>query len=283
MNKKSLAENKLSSVGELIISSTKRLSQTSSSPRLDSLLLISIATNKSKSWILANQDFQLNIAVLENLDILLKRRQNYEPISYIRNSAEFYNLDLYVNQHVLSPRAETENLVTLASKLAKNNTSVIDVGTGSGAIAIALRSIRPDLKITATDISNDALEVAEKNINKYAFHDIKLIRTNIIDDILDKSDVVIANLPYLVDSKHKSPTIKHEPDLALYSGNDGLAHYKKLISALDTKKLINKNGYLLIEALSEQHKQLEVLASSHGFSLERITGLAMVFVFKDDN
>jgi len=239
------------------------------SARLDCLLLLELVLQKDRPWVLANQnDHQLESDQISLLEKHIERRGQNEPIAYITGKVEFYGLELAINENVLVPRPETEELVTMAARLAKPEAKIIDIGTGSGAIGIALKSIRPDLEITLSDISPESLELAQKNISKYSLHDIKLIQSNLMNDISGQFDLILANLPYLEKSVDTSPTISWEPDLALFSPEGGLQHYKKLISRIQEGQFFTESGYLILEAKPSQHKQLISFAENHGLTAQ---------------
>jgi release factor glutamine methyltransferase len=166
----------------------------------------------------------------------LERRIKREPLQHILGVAPFYGLELSVTPDVLIPRPETERLVELVLEAIKPlaNPKILDVGTGSGAIALAVKHERPDAGVMATDISTKALSVAKQNAEKYKL-DVTLLESNLlqhpnVQTFAKTCAVLVANLPYLPsnDKEKVSPEVLHDPDLALYAGHDGLELFRSL-------------------------------------------------------
>ena len=148
------------------------------------------------------------------------------------------------------------------------NGKLHDLGTGSGAVAIAIKYNRSDLRVSASDISSAALKVAKANINNYSSGDIGLYTADLMDDINEKFDLITANFPYIPSSRSfKNSPVAHEPERAQYSGNDGLDHYKKLFTLINLQ--LNPGGLLIIEAEPDQHQALIRLARQNGLELDQ--------------
>ncbi len=145
-------------------------------------------------------------------DALLERRAGGEPVAYITGTKGFRHLDLHVDPRVLIPRPETEHLVEAALELPRGG-SVIDVGTGSGAVALALKHERPDLRVVATDVSEDALDVARANAERLGL-DVRFVHGDLLAG--ETADAVVSNPPYVDPSYDAPPELGYEPDLALY-------------------------------------------------------------------
>ncbi len=166
----------------------------------------------------------------------LERRLSREPLQHVLGVAHFYGLELAVTPDVLIPRPETERLVELALETVKNtrNPRVLDVGTGSGAVALACKHGRPDAVVLATDVSSAALEVAAANGRRcgleVAFVLSDLLAAPAVQVFAARLDLLVANLPYLpaADRGRVSPEVRRDPDLALYSGPDGLTLFRRL-------------------------------------------------------
>lgn len=165
------------------------------------------------------------------------RLQDGLPVAYLIHEKEFYGLSFYVDERVLVPRPETEQLVDLVLKHAK--TSVLELGAGSGAIACSVKKSRPELQVTATDISSDALEVASKNCVQLGV-EVQLIQSDLLEDVPDATfDVLVANLPYIGTQTHNfiaDNVDRHEPHLALDGGSDGLELYRRLFDEIVEQK-----------------------------------------------
>jgi release factor glutamine methyltransferase len=192
--------------------------------------------------------------------ILLKQG---EPLQYVLSNAPFYGYDYYVNKNVLIPRFDTEVLVDKANELIKanfdnNEVKLLDLCTGSGCIGITLKLLNDSLDVTLSDISKEALEVAEINKNKYKL-DIKLIESDLFNNITDKYDVITCNPPYIGYEEEIMDLVKNnEPHLALYAKDDGLYFYKLIFEEI--KSHLNDKYLLLFELNSEKSKEIYSLA-----------------------
>jgi len=180
---------------------------------------------------------------------LIERRLNHEPTAYITGHREFYGLDFYVDPGVLIPRPESELLVEKALNLAQNQSmsTIAEIGTGSGAIAISLALNLPQAKIYATDISASALSVAQINCKKHRVADrVCLVQGDMLDPLPEPVDLIIANLPYVNDSElFQTSAANFEPLLALNGGSDGLEKIRQLCSQIGDK--LRPGGCLLLE------------------------------------
>lgn len=264
-------------ISDLLKSAEEQL-QDSSTPELDALVLLEHATRQPRSWLLSRTSEPADILqgrTLQEYEELIKRRAEGEPVAYLVGVKEFYGLELVVTPAVLIPRPESETLVDLAIELAPPSSNLIDVGTGSGAIALAVAKDRTDLKVAASDISADALEVVEINAKKHGIP-IQTFRSDMLDKVKDTYETVLANLPY-VSSNFQSDTQKeldHEPPQALYGGSDGLDLYRRLMDGLTDYKTAK---LLIIEADPRQHQELTGLASERGWVLKKQADYALVF------
>ena len=173
---------------------------------------------------------------------------NHIPAQYIIGHAEFFGMQLEVDERVLIPRPETEELVELIlAENPKDNLKVLDIGTGSGAIALALAKNRPDWTITAADISQDALDLAMENANNQDLT-LSFIKSNCFSEISSKYDIIVSNPPYIsrVDEAEVGLNVLHsEPHLALFADEDGLAIYRRI--AEESKDYLNDGGKIYLE------------------------------------
>jgi release factor glutamine methyltransferase len=251
---------------------TKLTNNGITSARLDCLLLLEHVLEIDRAKILAETELELSQEQFEELNKLIKKRASGIPIAYLREFSEFSFLDFYVDERVLIPRVETEDLLEETVFRAPRNAIIIELGTGSGALAIALKTWRPDLQITATDISKDALLVAKKNREQYGA-DIELIEADLLP-VEYEADIVVANLPYVPTNRTADPSIAFEPDLALFAGSDGLNVYRRLLKQINAK---NINPLLIIEAEPDQKAELVKMANKSGYALEEHHNLCFVF------
>lgn len=236
---------------------------------LDINLIISFVLKKPIEFTLAFPETKLNTNQLDKINVLMKRRLKGEPMAYILGYKEFYGLKFRVNKNVLVPRPETEMIVEEVINCAQNNTIIIDMGTGSGCIIIALAKLLKSKKIKfiTVDISKKALNTAKQNAklnkvnNKINFINGDLLKPIINNKKINNNSKIIitANLPYLTPKQIKnSPSIKKEPRIALVAGSDGLKYYRQLFQQI--KKLTAKEITILCEIDPSQKKTISILA-----------------------
>ncbi|HQC32119.1 MAG TPA: peptide chain release factor N(5)-glutamine methyltransferase, partial [Candidatus Cloacimonas sp.] len=192
--------------------------------------------------------------------------ENGEPPQYITGTAYFYGLELKVNPAVLIPRPETERLVELTLGRLKGTERILDIGTGSGAIAIALKHTLPSLNVSATEISPSALETAEMNAKRYQA-EIHFYLSDCFPSIKQSYDVLISNPPYI--SKAEFVTLDgrvkdKEPIIALAGGEDGLDFYRKLLS--QSSDYLSENGFLALEHSDTQREAIINIGKKEGWT-----------------
>jgi len=212
----------------------EQLKACSKSARLDADIILSYALNIPRTRFITQADSPVNGTQYETILNLIEKRKSGLPVSYITGSKGFWDLELLVNEHTLIPRPETELLVEFALAIfpASKPVNVIDLGTGTGAIALAIAKSRPNWNIIATDKSESALQVAEENREKYQLENIKLIHsdwfTNIDPQI--SFDLIISNPPYIAekDPHLAQGDVRFEPITALSSGPDGLDDIRQI-------------------------------------------------------
>lgn len=238
------------------------------SARLDALLLLEYATARDRSWLLAHPEHNITGSMLAQFQQMSKRRVNREPLSYITGFKEFYGFDFKVNQDVLIPRPETELVVEHAITKAPPAAEILELGTGTGCIAVSLKLKRPDLAITATDISEAALKVARQNAKQHSA-DIKFVLSDLFESIAGQFDLILANLPYVPTDTRHQPELDFEPDLALFAGSDGLDYYRRFMAELGMH--LNPTGLAIIEAGPTQRSQLNIMARKGGLKLTSIS------------
>ena len=216
---------------------------------LDSELLLRHVLGISRTQLYMDLDHELAPADEETFRRLVERRWQGEPSAYITGHREFYGLDFYVDDSVLIPRPESELLVERAISLARNRliTTVAEVGTGCGAIAISLALNLPEARIYATDISARALEVARFNCQRHGVMDrICLLQGDLLDPLPQPVGLIIANLPYVRESElPRNGPLSFEPVLALDGGPDGVAEIGRLCHQVGNK--LHPGGCLLLE------------------------------------
>ena len=253
---------------ELLIQGINKLKNSNiNNPQLILEIFLSNILSKPKEWIIANPDFKLkNPEIIEKFNEYIQRKKDGEPVEYIVGKKEFYSINLKVNKNVLIPRPETEILVEKAIKIIKKNKlkKIIDIGTGSGAIAIAIKKEVSEIEIFATDVSLKALKIAKENCKNF---NINLICCDLFNGINGKFDLIISNPPYIKTRDLEllpNEVKKYEPLQALDGGEDGLKFYKKII--IEGKSHLNKNGYIVFEiGYISVVKKLEKMFADNNF------------------
>jgi len=182
---------------------------------------------------------------------LLTRRVNHEPLQYIEEYVPFYSISLKVDERCLIPRPETEFLIELIKDNIKSSNKILDVGTGSGCIALMMKSLFPESEVTGIDVSEDAIELAKENAKLNSL-DVSFFKSNLLENVQEKDyDLVIANLPYIPTENLNEldrEVIDYEPLTALNGGVDGLEVISKLIKQIEDKQYENINLFLEIDS-----------------------------------
>jgi release factor glutamine methyltransferase len=238
---------------------TERLAGTvTGTPRLDAEVLMSFVLGWSRARLFAHWDEGLTEEQAARYGALVERRAAGEPVAYIRNLKEFLGLDFYVDRRVLIPRPETELLVARALALAPG--VVVDVGTGSGAVAVGIARGCPGAKVIATDISADALEVARLNAERHGAA-VEFRQGSLLEPVAEHVDLVVANLPYLSQEEYRGllhTSIAYEPPSALTDGADGLRLFDALLAQVPAR--LAPGGAVLLEIGSGQAAAVQRLA-----------------------
>lgn len=246
-------------------------------PRLDAEILLAHALHVERSWLHAHDEAEISAKQAQIAQGFVERRLNREPVAYITGIKEFYGREFIVTPDVLIPRPETEDLVELALTDNVPSRKVIDVGSGSGCIGITLKLERPEWDVTLIDSSKPALEVATRNANKLGAT-VSTMESDLLYSLSKESsyDIIVANLPYVDESWKTSPETAHEPALALYAEDNGVALIFKLIE--QSRVVLRHSGYLLLEADPEQHQAIIHFASKHDFAHKKTSGYAISFM-----
>lgn len=231
-------------------------------PILKAKILVSNVLKQSKEYLMINEKKEVSENDFNKIKEDLSRLIKGIPIQYIIEKQEFFGLDFLVNENVLIPQPDTEILVEEAISLAKQikANKLLDLCTGSGAIAISIAKNTQIANIVATDISKHALEIAKKNCRKNEVKNIKLLQSDLFENINEKFNIIVSNPPYIktkvIDTL--SPEVKNEPYIALDGGQDGLEFYKKIISK--AYEYLEKGGYLCLEIGYDQKEEVMELA-----------------------
>jgi release factor glutamine methyltransferase len=232
-----------SDVGRAMLAATRRFAETGSdTPQLDAIVLLGFVLGVNKAWLYAHPTRELTESEIVHYEELVRRRMRHEPVAYLLGFKPFYGLDITVDRSVLIPRPETELLVDRVLDYLQSlagpgrRLSVADVGTGSGAIAVALAANVPGLTVYAVDVSDAALSVAAQNVERHGLGgQVQLLSGQLLDPLSTQVDVIVANLPYIAtaDLADLPPQVgDFEPVLALDGGADGLAVIADLLATL---------------------------------------------------
>ncbi len=246
--------------------------------RLDVLVLLEDVLNTNRTQIIAHPERQLTEVEYDSLTRMVDKRRQHIPLSYIRGKAEFYGHEFAINESVLEPRPETETMIELLVRSLPVPGTIIDIGTGSGALAITAKKELLTPTVYAVDISQKCLQVAANNAAKLAA-DITLVcgdlLTPLADRDMDRDIVLLCNLPYVPDSFKVNRAALHEPKLALYGGTDGLNVYRKLFTSTALEQI--QPSHILTEALPPQHEELAAIAAAARYELSQSDDFIQVF------
>ena len=241
--------------------------------RLEAEMLLLHALSQSthaRAWLLTHESLVLNHAQLEQFQTFTQRRLNLEPVAYILGCKEFFGLTLRISKQVLDPRPDTETLVmwaletlnTALSTTPNTHPSVMDLGTGSGAVALAIQHARPDAHVQALDCSANALELAQLNAQQLNLN-VKFRQGSWLEGVLDTFDLIVSNPPYIPLGDAHLTSLRHEPALALISGADGLHAIKQIVSSAAT--CLKPGGWVLLEHGFDQAESTRNLLAEAGF------------------
>jgi release factor glutamine methyltransferase len=255
-------------INNLILASTSQLNLTSPTPRVDAEILLAAAIGKTKEYLYAHPEYLPTAQQFNIFANYLKQRISGEPIAYILGHREFWSLDLLVNKNVLIPRPETELLMEITlQKVNKPHARIMDLGTGSGAIALALAKEQPTWEIIAVDNSEAALTVARENAKHLNLTNVTFYLSDWLQNLPSTllCDAIVSNPPYIAanDIHLLQGDVRFEPQTALVSG-DGLQDLRKVIQQAPTKLI--KGGWLILEHGYDQQTQLMSLLQQHNFS-----------------
>ena len=236
-------------LGDWLRSASARLESLGiASPRLEAQVLAAHALLVDRTWILTHPEHEVNELALESL---LQRREQHEPLAYILGYREFFGRRFRVDRNVLIPRHETEVLVEAALETENRLLRVLDIGTGSGCIAITLKLERPDWDVWASDVSFSALQIARENAETLGA-DLTFRHSNLFDHLENETfDLIVSNPPYIGRNEPLPTEVKeYEPESALFADQDGLAIYQALAETFD--RHLAPHGRLILEIGQEQ-------------------------------
>jgi len=257
-------------VGEWLVNANALLTRVGiATAHLDALVLLEDTMHEDRAYLLAHPEDDIDDEREKKLGELLNRRALHEPLAYIRNKTEFYGREFYIDHRVLEPRPESETMIDMLKSLhLPRDVTIIDVGTGSGALAITAKLEVPHADVMATDVDSNALKVAERNCATYDC-DVMFLKGNLLKPFYlhyqPKHSAVLANLPYVPDSFQINQAAMREPERAIFGGADGLDLYREMFDQIDP--LAHKPQYVLSESMPPQHELLVSIARQHDYHL----------------
>jgi release factor glutamine methyltransferase len=252
--------------------------------RLDAQLLLLHALGRpatDRAWLLAHDDEQMAPQAVQAFQACCERRAAGEPLAYIVGSREFFGLELHVDARVLVPRPDTETVVEWSLEVLADTAAprVVDLGTGSGAIALAIAHRRTDAQVEAVDASADALAVASENARRLSLQ-VRFAQGEWLAGCSGPYDLIVSNPPYVAEGDEHLPALRHEPMQALVAGVDGLADIRAIVEQAPPR--LASDGWLLLEHGWDQAAAVRELLRAAGFAdvvsrhdlagIERCTG-----------
>lgn len=253
-------------IQEILPLLSHQLRQVSETATLDAQVLVAHYLDKSRTWVIAHPEAPINNTQYKKIIKAVNQIAHGEPLPYVIEHWEFYGLDFHLTPSVLIPRPESELLVELGTNWLRHHPpqhKVVDVGTGSGCIGIALAKNIPDLKLLLTDISSEALEVAKVNAEKYSLlNRLEFLQADLLDEVPGPFALICANLPYIPTLQlMKLPVVKREPRVALDGGLGGMEVISRLLE--QAKGQLVSGGLMLIEIESSQGDDVKTLAKAY--------------------
>lgn len=248
--------------------------------RIDAQMLLLHAIGQpgaGRAWLLTHDTDVLTLEQQAQFAAMCAQRLDGVPVAYLTGCKEFFGLPLHVDARVLDPRPDTETLVEWALDVLENIPSprVVDLGTGSGAIALALQSQRKDAAVTAVDFSHDALDVARANAQRLQLP-VQFVQSSWLEQVDGVFDAIVSNPPYIREDDEHMPALRHEPRQALTSGEDGLDDIRAIVAQSPIH--LKAEGWLLIEHGWDQSSSVQALLREAGFqqvhSRQDLAGIA---------
>ena len=258
---------------------TKRLKDIGiESSRLDAELILASTLRKNRPYLHAHLDESIDPRRIDIANARLQLRAERVPIAYILGEKEFYGRTFNVTPNVLIPRPESEDIIDLFLEASaddiSDNSTVIDVGTGSGCLGITAKLERSNISVILSDVSRAALEVARRNAHELEAN-VKIQQQDLLKGQIEPINYIIANLPYVDASWPTSPELKHEPQSALFAEDNGLSLISGLID--QAPRCLLPGGWLILEADPEQHQKIINLAKTQGFIHQKTKGYGLLF------
>lgn len=245
--------------------------------RLDCLLLLADTLQRDKSYVLSHLDDTLTASQHAILQQSLVRRKKHEPLAYIRGKCEFYGRSFAINQHVLVPRPESEDIIDLIQTCkSQEYKTIIDLGCGSGALGVSAGLVKTDVQTVFVDIDETCLQTAQTNAATYDLQ-ATYLQSDLLEsvpDVILQNSLILANLPYVPNDYPPNRAARHEPKIALFGGQDGLDLYRRLFEQLQSR---STGTVVACESLLDQHATLKDIARKHHYNEVANQGLVQIF------
>lgn len=268
-------------IGELLARITTEFRERGiESARLDALLILEHILKQDRSLLLAHPERIISQTDIDHMQALIDQRLKHTPMAYLLCTAAFYGREFMVTKKTLVPRPESEAFFALLSDIPEVAAStIIDVGTGSGILAITSKKLFPEANVIALDIDPACTAVARMNAEKHQT-EITIIESDLLAALpsISRLTIVLANAPYVPDMYPINRAAEHEPKLALFGGEDGLDLYRKLFIQCQERSI----AYVCCESLESQHVALCKIAQRYGYDLLSESGLVQAFELSSD-
>ena len=224
-------------IQDLIDIGAKELRDIARRPKLEAEILLADALKQERIWLHMHYHDSVDP---QHFFRHIELRKNHVPIEYIVGHVSFYSEEFLISEGVLIPRPETELLVDITSKAIQENgfTKIVEIGTGSGIIAVMLARLHPEITVTATDINEKAIQLAKKNAERFGVDDrIEFVQTSYLDGIGEAFELLVSNPPYIANNFPLEPNLDHEPDSALFGGEKGDEMIRQIIDLAIIKEI----------------------------------------------
>lgn len=269
-------------IKEWLIEATKKLLEAEIiTAVLDCELILINAMEIERTFLHAHPEQVITPKQLRLINRMLKKRLKNIPMSYILKYKEFYGRKFFTDKAVLIPRPESEDIIDIVKLICRQSSfknadiTLVDIGTGSGCLGITAKLEVPRLEVTLSDISVDALRIARFNAVKLRA-ELDIVNGDLLENINERPDIIIANLPYVDKSWYRSPETDYEPAKALFAKDNGMALIKKLVR--QAEHLQRAGSYVILEADPRQHDVLTNYAQKHNYMLAKKVGYILSLI-----
>ena len=265
-------------IKDWLLSATKQLrAQNIDSAVLDCELILAHILDVDRTYLKSHDDTYLTDEQIKIADELINKRRQRTPVAYLIGYKYFYGRKFEVNEHTLTPRPESEDIIEILKSIIHHfptsEPKLLDVGTGSGCLGVTAKLEFPRCNVALSDISSSALDVAEKNAQNLSAR-VEIIKSDLLQSINFRPNIIAANLPYVDKTWETSPETKYEPSNALFANDEGKELIKKLIA--QASKIQSKDDVIILESDPQQHSDLIEFAQKLGYENSKTYGYAVL-------